>query len=74
MSQFVYNVYSDTVRKMPENYLVAHRVNGRWTVDPDKALDTEIACICFRIVFDSHPLTYGSGDVLASKLNSRMGF
>jgi hypothetical protein len=74
MSQFVYNLYSDTIRKMPENYLVATRTNGRWTVDPDKALDVELACICFRIVFECFDLTYGSGDVLAGKLNSRMGF
>jgi hypothetical protein len=73
MSQFVYNLYSDTIRKMPENYLVATRVNKRWTVDPDKALDVELACICFRIVFEQFDLTWGSGDVLAAVFNDRLG-
>lgn len=73
-TEFVYGQMSNTVRKMPENYLVAKQDNGRWVVDPDKALDTDLASKCFRIVFKSLSLTYGSGPALAERLNRKMGY
>jgi hypothetical protein len=50
----VYEVSSETIRQMPQNYLIAHWDVGqrRWLCDPDIAADKELATRVFLALFD----------------------
>jgi hypothetical protein len=39
MRSIAYCDYSDTIRQMPENYLLAVHRHGAWKMDPDLAAD-----------------------------------
>ena len=67
----VYCVKSQTIRQMPENYLIALRVGEkgyqRWVVDCDIAADKELATRVFQALFD-YNTRYGEGLNLLSKV------
>ena len=46
-NEIVYAPYSETIRQMPQNYMIAHLARGYrsvWYVDPDLAADPKIVC------------------------------
>ena len=46
-NEIVYCAYSETIRQMPQNYMIAHLARGYnslWYVDPDLAADPKIVC------------------------------
>ena len=72
----VYNECTDTIRQMPQNYLVAYRTPGsygRWIVDCDIAADKELASRVFIALFDFNA-RYGDGLNLLSKVTPNSDF
>lgn len=67
----IYNHATDTIRQMPQNYLIAGRVGAkgyqRWVCDPDIAADKELATKVFIALFDFNT-RYGDGLNLLSKV------
>ena len=41
--EIVYNEYTETIRQMPQNYMIAIK-NGPWVMSPDLAADPKIVC------------------------------
>ena len=62
-----YNEYSESIRQMPENYLIAHRHNGVWLCQPDLACNQRIAVKVFKLLF-KHDVKYGPVGVLLAHL------
>lgn len=54
MKTYKYCEYSESIRQMPENYLVAHKSNGSWKCEPDLAADMEFCTKVFRTINHSH--------------------
>lgn len=69
----VYNVATETIRQEPQNYLIAHKENGRWICEPDLAADQELAKRVFNALFD-HDTKYGDGLNLLSKVTPNSNF
>jgi len=67
----VYEQGTDTIRQMPQNYLIAYRVGEkgyqRWVCDPDIAADKELATRVYLALFD-FDTRYGDGLHLLSKV------
>lgn len=54
----------DTIRQMPQNYLIAHRhYGGRWVCDPDISADKRLCQQIFDRLFD-FDYRYGSAEKL----------
>jgi hypothetical protein len=64
---------SETIRQLPENYLIAYRSNGRWICEPDLAANKELAIRVFLALFD-HDTKYGDGLNLLSKVTPNGDF
>ena len=62
-NRLVYEEGSDTVRQMPQNYLVAYRTDRRWICDPDGAADRRLAAKVFMRLFE-YGYAYGEGPAL----------
>ena len=49
-NEIVYCSYSETIRQMPQNYMIASKKNtewgeqSSWYIDPDLAADPKIVC------------------------------
>jgi hypothetical protein len=43
-----YENYSDTIRQMPQNYLIASKKCNRWLCEPDLEVDVNLAVIVFK--------------------------
>lgn len=73
MTTFIYNEYSESIRQMPQNYLIAHKSNHAWKCEPDLAADMDFATKVFRTINHSHANKYlATGEQIiemASKLN-----
>jgi hypothetical protein len=69
----VFQEGSQTIRQMPENYLIAHREFGRWICDPDLAADKELATRVFLALFD-FDTHYGDGLNLLAKVTPNEEF
>lgn len=69
----IYQQNSDTIRQMPQNYLIAHRENGRWICDPDLAADKELSNRVFNALFEFEN-KYGTGLNLLSKVTPNNEF
>ena len=69
----VYNEYTDTIRQMPENYLIARRRNkyNYWIVDPDMAADQNLATEVFLALF-IFDLKYESGPTVVKHLSASL--
>ena len=52
MPSFQYSAATDTMRLMPQNYLVAYRRAGsaQWILDADGAISDDIACNVLRVL------------------------
>lgn len=60
-SIFCFQESTETIRTIPENYLVAHRHGGRWICEPDAAVPYKMALVVFKAIHTNHSLRYGSG-------------
>jgi len=67
-TKLIHAPYSDTIRQMPENYLIAYRKNRRWRCDPDLACNKELATKLFLRLFE-YENCYGTAENLISGLN-----
>jgi len=67
----IYQEGSDTIRQMPENYLLAHRTAlGRWICDPDLAANKEISVAIFLELFN-YESRYCGGKKLIETLKTK---
>ena len=69
----VYQEGSETIRQMPQNYLVAHKNINEWVCIPDLAADRELCNRVFNALFE-HSVKYGSGLNLLSKVTPNKQF
>lgn len=53
-----------SIRQMPQNYLIAYRVDQRWVCDPDLAADKNLYMQVFKRVTSYHYYRYGTGAAL----------
>jgi len=66
----VYCDFSDTIRQMPQNHLIAHKAINKWICDPDLAADIKLATKVFKalFIFDNK---YGDGENLINYINNQ---
>lgn len=69
----IYDEGSETIRQMPQNYLIAHKVKGHWVCEPDLAADKELATRVFIALFD-FDVKYGTGLNLLSMVTPNSDF
>lgn len=67
----IYQEGSDTIRQMPENYLLAHRINNRWICDPDTAANQKICTEIFLELFNYDSRYCKNGEALVEILKAR---
>jgi len=65
---FIYQDSTQTIRLMPQNYLIAFKYNNRFVFGPDLAVDKKIQKKIFE-EWDFN-LIWGGGKQVADKLNS----
>jgi len=65
---FSYCESTDTIRLMPQNYLVARKYHRGWIVDADMAVPVELASKVFHVVHTEHSTRYGTGPYLLSRI------
>lgn len=72
----IYQKDSETLRQMPENYLIAgwHEGLGRWMCDPDVAADQELSTRVFLALFDFQTRYCRDGLELLSKVTPNAHF
>ncbi len=63
----IYQPKSETIRQMPENYLLASKIDNKWVCEPDLACNKKLAVKIFKLLFN-HSVKYGSGENLISYL------
>lgn len=56
-SVLVYELGSESIRQMPENYLIAHFNGHRWVSEPDLAANRDLAVRVYLALFD-HGIKY----------------
>lgn len=69
--EIIYQKATETIRQMPENYLLAHRTFGRWVCDPDIAADQKISSAIFLELFNYESRYCRNGDALIEILKAR---
>jgi len=69
----VYEDYSETIRQMPQNYLIAKKQQNCFVMDPDLACDKDLATRVFLELFNFDS-KYGSGLNLLSKVTPNKEF
>jgi len=70
---FIMCSYSDTVRLMPYNYVIAYKHKcGHWICDPDVALRLPLKMALFGLFTESHNMRWGSGNDLAIAFNTQI--
>lgn len=62
----VFEKETQTIRQMPQNYLIAHQDHGRWVCEPDLAADKNLVLRVFCALF-SFDEKYGDGPNLLAK-------
>jgi len=69
MSDIIFEESTDTIRQVPENYLLAERVQIRWVCDPDLACDKLLAHKVFMATLD-YDWKYASGPAFANHVSA----
>ena len=64
-NRVVYQKSTETIRVMPENYMVFTKKDGRWYCDPDRGLPFIERCLIFS-TFQSQYSSYLSGEQLVN--------
>ena len=76
MQTLIYCEYSETIRQMPENYLIAGKQFNKWVCEPDLAANMNLATAVFQTINHSHAYKYlATGNQIvevATKLNERI--
>lgn len=71
MVDIQYEVYSQTVRQMPENYMLARKVRGVWVVDCDGAVTVDtVLHVSMAIHCDGEK--FASGESVAVAITASM--
>lgn len=72
----VFNAYSNTIRQMPQNYLIAHFDEQKryWICDPDTACDKNLAARVFLELFNYESKYNKDGLSLLSKVTPNSQF
>ncbi len=70
----IYQQSSDTIRQMPENYLIASRAHGSWIAEPDLAADKHMAIKVFTLLLDYNNKYEASGTKLLDRINKKWTF
>lgn len=65
--QIKYCEYSNTIRLMPQNYLIALN-RGRWIMEPDLACPSKYVLVVTEVL-KNHPCKYGSGETVINYAN-----
>ena len=65
--KLIFDESSNTIRQMPENYLIAQCINNQWLCTPDLATNKELATRVFIALFDFET-KYSNGNNLLSKV------
>jgi DNA-binding ferritin-like protein (Dps family) len=68
-----YNENTNTIRQLPENYLIAYKENNRWICEPYLAANKELSMRVFNALFDFNT-KYGDGITLLSKVTPNSEF
>lgn len=74
MATLVFNEYSETLRQMPENYLIAHADDfkyKRWVCEPDLAADKAICLKVFMALLEYENKYQKDGNVLVDIINKK---
>lgn len=58
MKTLVYSESSESIRQMPENYLIAHKQNGAWICNPDLSANSDLCVKVFRTIIYSYANKY----------------
>lgn len=67
----VYQHTTETIRQMPQNYLIAYKIDKHWVCEPDLASDRYLAMRVFLALFDFN-IKYGSGfDIIEASAPKR---
>lgn len=69
-----YQETNETIRQMPQNYIIAEKINGKWICDPDPAADKKLVLRVFNELFDNHNSRWGTGLNLLSKVTPNKEF
>jgi hypothetical protein len=64
---FIHQKGSETIRMMPQNYLIARQLGGRWLLDLDGAIPHKLGHSILDVVRMHH---CSRGDQLATALNA----
>jgi len=68
-----YEQSTETIRQLPQNYLIAYKRDGGWICDPDAAADKELATRVFKSLFN-YDVRYGDGLKLLSTVTPNNEF
>lgn len=55
-----FDAYTNTIRQMPQNYLIARRPSGAWILDPDSAANKHVVMAC-ALTLLNHDVKFGDG-------------
>ncbi len=68
--QIIYQEGSETIRQMPENYLIAGKYHGAWVSFPDMAADPELCVKVYRTINHSYANRYeATGQEIVDMVN-----
>jgi hypothetical protein len=68
--EFIYQAGSETIRQMPENYMLAECTKGYWIADTDSAVSDKVAILVAELIHKSHTFKFTKdGSALAQALN-----
>jgi hypothetical protein len=70
----IYQEGTETIRQMPQNYMIATRTVNGWVCDPDPAADFELVKRVFNEIFINHESKWGEGLNLLSKVTPNSHF
>jgi len=66
----VHSIYTDSIRQMPQNYLIAHKqLDYRWVCTPDLACDKTLATKVFIALLD-YDNRYGSAEKVLAEVKN----
>jgi hypothetical protein len=70
MNTLVYQPGSDTIRQMPQNYLIAHWEKGNWHMEPDLAADIDLVILVTRALMIYELKFEQDGNLLLAKIEA----
>lgn len=68
----IFDEKNQTLRQMPQNYLLAQRINKKWHCVPDRAANKLIVMTLFELLFDEYDALYGDGNFVLKEMHKRL--